>query len=81
MSERTHHRQKRSADAKSTNAVGLERAVPTEAFVSADRICRLAEGAGWPGREAFRVAMHMVAAGTSPAEAERLFSDAGRWVQ
>jgi hypothetical protein len=77
MKHKKHRRQKRTSTAPKITPVNA----PIEAFVSADRICRLAEAAGWPGREAFRVAMHMVAAGTSPVEAGRAFADAGRWLQ
>jgi hypothetical protein len=40
-----------------------------------------AEANGWPGKEAFLIAMIMTLHGTTSGEAERLFTDAARWLQ
>jgi hypothetical protein len=53
----------------------------TESWLAVHRICRLAEGAGWPPREAFECAMHLQLHGVSPTEVERAFQDAERRLQ
>jgi hypothetical protein len=58
------------------------RKVPkSQSFFAVDELCRLAERSGWPGEQAFRVALSMTLHGTTPAEAERAFMDAARRVQ
>lgn len=46
-------------------------------FARVDSICRLAESHGWPGREAFAIAMQLVAQDVTVAEAGAMFADAG----
>ena len=45
---------------------------PSEAFLAVDRLCRLAESAGWPIRSAFFMAMILYVQNVSLAEAEQM---------
>lgn len=54
---------------------------PSPAFFQVDAIFRCAERHGWPGPQAFRLAMMLHIQGITPAEAEQLFKRAEERVQ
>jgi hypothetical protein len=54
---------------------------PSADFVAVDAIYALARANGWPGQEAFRLAMTMRVSGVTVSEAAMMFADAARRTQ
>jgi hypothetical protein len=78
-----HRRRKRNkaivtAEVESHDVIPF---APSESWLVVDAICKLAEGSGWPGEQAFAAAMFLRIHGVSVAQAAQMFADCQRRVQ